>query len=610
MSTASSHRKSSVRWFAVLMTLTLVASVVLSAGCAPTTAPATSAPAATAVPATKAVEPTVAPVVAPTEEPTVAPTEAATATECKPDWTPTYPPAQKYDPPVEISAPFSASYDFTSLPGDDILNNPMYNRIVDQLGIKYKIAWQADGNEYYTRLSNDLAGGTLPDVFRVKNPLIGQFVDPGAVEDITDIWEKTASDLTKQKKGYPDHPIWQEVTRDGRIYGIAYKEDGLGDDSLALIRQDWLDQVKMDAPKTLEEFTAVAKAFKDAGLSEYPIAINQNLVTWDFGVDPVFGAFGVIPAGGGPGYWLKDADGKLIYSSIQPGAKEALAVLHSWFKDGLIDPDFLNQDESAASDKFVAGTIGIAFQPWWSAHANVSDLYAAFPEAKITVIANPIGPDGTSGRAGTLMKGQGVLFRKGVDPKIIEAFIKQMNWQIDMHANWEKYQQYGEYSNSAGFFKGYEWDFDENCQMVPGKVPGGEWVLAKDLLAGYRGMTYPDYPADTFASMAKWLKSDPAKLNMAQKFIIEDPNVKRDIEYYNTAIASRSEIIENQFKGRNTEAINEVLPDLLDFEKSAFLEFITGARSLDDFDKFVAEWLERGGKVYTEEVNKWAAENK
>lgn len=185
-----------------------------------------------------------------------------------------------------------------------------------------------------------------------------------------------------------------------------------------------------------------------------------------------------------------------------------------------------------------------------------------------------------------------------------------MNWQIEMHANWEKYQQYGEYSFGAGFFQGYEWDFDADCNLVAGKIPGGEWTLGKDLIGGYRGMTYPDYPVDTFVSMAAWMKADPATLNMAQQFIIADPAVQRDIEYYNTAVDSRGEVIENQFKGRNTEAINAVLPDLLDFEKSAFLEFITGARSLDSFDQFVSEWFERGGQTYTDEVNAWAASQK
>jgi putative aldouronate transport system substrate-binding protein len=345
-----------------------------------------------------------------------------------------------------------------------------------------------------------------------------------------------------------------------------------------MVRQDWLDQVGMQAPTTIDEITAVAKAFKEAGISEYPIAVHQNLISWDFSADPIFGAYGIVPASGNAGYWLKMEDGSLGYSSIQPGAKEALTVLNNWYTEGLIDPDFMNQDETSAGDNFLAGLTGIVFQPWWAAHANVIDLYSAFPEAKISLIANPKGPDGKSGRAGTSPNGSAILFRAGVDPKIVEAVIKHMNWQMEMHINWEKYQQYGEYSLGAGYFQGYEWDFDENCNMVLGKVPGGEWTLGKDLMGGYRGMTYPDYPVNIFASMAEWMKADPATLNMAQKFIINDPTVQRDIEYYNFAVATRDEIIHNEFKGRNTEAINAVLPDLLDFERTAYLEFISGAQ--------------------------------
>lgn len=591
-------------WSTLLFAICILA--MLLSGCKP--AAPTAAP--EAKPTAVSEKPTEASVPTKASAPTEAPTEAPSGTgECKTDWNPTFPAAEKFDPAVEISVPFGTDYSFM-LEGDEITNNPMYNRLVEQLGIKYTIAWQADGNDVYTRLNNDMAAGTLPDAFRVKNSKLSTYIDAGAVEDITDLWEKYASDLAKQKKGYPDSMLWLDVKRDGRLYGISYKEDGFGDDSLTYVRQDWLDQLGLKAPTTIDEITEVARAFKAAGLAEFPIAANVNLVTWQWSLDPVFGAFGVIPAsGGGPGYWLKGEDGALHYSSIDPRAQEALKVLNLWYTEGLINPDFINMDESAAGDAFIAGQVGIGFQPWWGGHANVMDLYAANPAAKISVIPNPLGPDGKSGRAGTSMRAGAVLFRKGVDPIKIEAVIKQINWQVEMHANWDKYQQYGEWIQAAGYFKGYEWDLDENCQMVIGKLPGTEWMYARDFVGGYRGSSYPDYVADTFGKMAEWLAVDPATLNMAQKFILGDPTTLRDIEYYNKAYDSRGEIIFDAFKGRNTDAINEVLSDLLDFERAAYLEFITGARSLDAFDQFVAEWLERGGQVYTDEVNQWATES-
>jgi putative aldouronate transport system substrate-binding protein len=356
--------------------------------------------------------------------------------------------------------------------------------------------------------------------------------------------------------------------------------------------------------------TEVARAFKSAGVCEFPIAICNYLVTWDYGVDPVFGAFGVVPAGYDPGYWLKGDDGKLRYSSLEPGAKDALAVLNTWFNEELINPDFVNQDESGPNDAFMAGQVGIAFQPSGGSRWNVPDLYSAYPEAKISIIPNPAGPTGKRGRAGTPLNGNAVFFRKGVDPAKIEALIKHVNWQVEMHANFEQYQQYGEYLNGAAFFKGYEWDLDEACNMIPGLTPGGgEWSTVRDIVGAYRGPSYPDYVIDCYKPMAKWFDMDQSQLNMAQRFLTSDPTAQREIEYYNIAFSTRDENIPNAFQGARTAAINEVLTDLLDYERGAFLEFITGSRSLDAFGEFVQEWLDRGGQVFTDEVNQWAAEN-
>jgi putative aldouronate transport system substrate-binding protein len=524
---------------------------------------------------------------------------------CQIDWNATLPAFTKYNPPIEISVPFGTDYSFM-LAGEEITNNPTYNRLLDNLGIKYNVAWQADANDVYTRLNNDMAAGTMPDAFRVKNSKLAGYIDQGAIENIKAIWEATASPLTKQKKGYPDSLIWLDVTRPDGIYGIAYNEDKYYTDSLLYIRQDWLDKVGMAAPTTLDEITAVAKAFKSAGLCEFPIAGCQNLVTWQWSLDAVFGAFGVIPAGTQPGFWIKNTDGSLRYASLDDGAKQALTVLNTWFNEGLINPDFINLDESGPNDAFLAGTVGIGWQPWWGAHANVVDLYAAFPDAKIAIISNPKGPNGKSGRAETTTKGAAILFRKGVDPKKVEAVINHINWQVEMHANWEKFQQYGEAFMGAAFFRGYEWDLDADCNMVAGPLRFTEWMYGRDLIGGYRGCTYPEWQADVYAALGAWTKQDQSKLNMAQKFILSDSSTMLDVEFYNDAIASKDEIISNAFKGANTTAISDVLSGLLDLERSEFLGFITGGRSLNEFDAFKKEWLDAGGQVFTDEVNKWA----
>jgi hypothetical protein len=161
----------------------------------------------------------------------------------------------------------------------------------------------------------------------------------------------------------------------------------------------------------------------------------------------------------------------------------------------------------------------------------------------------------------------------------------------------------------ASFARGYEWDLDANCNVVLGLMPDGEWLYQQDLLWGYRGGTYPDWQGEIFRDMAAWLEQDQSTLNMAQKFILSLKAKVDDMIYYNFAFDTLAEVIPNAFLGADTEAITAVKSDLLDLESTAILEFITGARPLDDFDTFVQEWKDRGGDAYTQEVNAWAAAN-
>ncbi len=539
--------------------------------------------------------------------PVVTQAPAKAAAGCQIDWKPTFPTFTKYNPPVEVSIPFSSGLTFVE--GDTMTNNPTFNNYLNELGVKYVPTYEVATKDYYTRLNNDLAANTLPDAFRLNSSRIGTYVKNEALEDITGVFEATASDLVKQKKGYPNGPIWNAVRANGRIYGISAIEDGYAMDSLCFVRQDWLDQLKLAVPKTLDELTKVAREMKKAGVCDFPIGANQNLVTWQCSLDPVFGAFGVMTGGGGSSqWWLKNADGSLSYGTTNPAIKDALAVLAGWYKEELIDPDFINQDESAASDKIIAGKVGIFFGPWSSGEAVLPDLYNAFPDARVEAIGLPTGPQGKKGRAGTPATGIGIVFRKGIDQKKVEAVIKQLNWKMDLHANWGKYQQYGEAFRGAGFAKGYEWDLDSDCQVVGGGHPG-EWKGQNDIVL-YRMIGYPDFQADIFQEMANWLKQDAKTLNMAQKFILSFRDKVDDMRFYNVAYASRADVIPTAFMGENTQAINDVLTDLLTLEQTALLEFITGARSLDKFGDFVKEWTERGGKTYTAEVNKWAAANK
>ena len=84
---------------------------------------------------------------------------------------------------------------------------------------------------------------------------------------------------------------------------------------LYFIRQDWLDKLGLEVPKTVDELGEVAQKFKVAGLSpDYSIAgIDNGGRTYSnfmnssnngYGFDAVYQAFNATP-----GYFLKDDSG-------------------------------------------------------------------------------------------------------------------------------------------------------------------------------------------------------------------------------------------------------------------------------------------------------------
>jgi putative aldouronate transport system substrate-binding protein len=518
--------------------------------------------------------------------------------ECPMDWTPTFPEFDAYDPPIRITTHFPAAATFIG--EDTFTNNPMYNRVLNHLGIQYEIAWQSSDN---TQLQTAIASGNLPDMFSTGEMVIlSLLIENGALTDITDIWEETASDLTKEMKDYPNADMWTSMTRNGRIYGIAFTYGpSYNIDNIGFIRQDWLDQLNLPMPTTIDELEATMRAFIDAGLARFGLNANKNLVTWYMSTDPIFGAFGSMPR-----TWLQAEDGTLVYGSIQPGVRDALERLNRWYADGLLNPDFFTYTEGDSAAFVMAENVGVWFAPWWSASTITMPLTQQNPDARIAILPPLTGPDGHAGRKASSTAGAAVVFRAGVDPEIIRAAIRHLNWQIEMHVNWEEYQQYGEWRNSHAFEQGYEWVFNENCEIVRGPVEN-TYSYMDQVGMSFPHITYPSYQADVFADMAAWLKQDPAELNSAQRYLLSNPQVLLEIEYYNSVVNTLDYTYIDRYLGANTERMTAVLSDLFTLEDTTFIEIITGSRPLDDFDQFVADWLALGGSIVTEDVNAWYA---
>lgn len=171
---------------------------------------------------------------------------------------------------------------------------------------------------------------------------------------LNDLIDKSAPNL---KKYLNDHPeVTKQVKTDnGTMYvipslGIGQKNTFSG----PLIRKDWLDELGLAVPETLDEWTNVLRVFKSkkgvaAPYTTYIDKADPNKLN-----DFISGAFGI-----GRDFYL--SNGKVKYGPMEPAYKDYLNFLRGWYKEGLIDPDFGANDKKTLDAKMTSGKSGTVF---------------------------------------------------------------------------------------------------------------------------------------------------------------------------------------------------------------------------------------------------------
>ncbi len=103
-----------------------------------------------------------------------------------------------------------------------------------------------------------------------------------------------------------------------------------------VIRQDWLDECGLEAPVTYDDWHDVLTAFKEKYDAKAPLALNPNAGD----VFNVFSAGYGVGVLGASGRGFINVDGTVKFSPIEDGYRDYLSMLHDWYEEGLIDPDF------------------------------------------------------------------------------------------------------------------------------------------------------------------------------------------------------------------------------------------------------------------------------
>ena len=115
-----------------------------------------------------------------------------------------------------------------------------------------------------------------------------------------------------------------------------------------IVNRQWLDECGLTAPETIDEFTAMLKAFKD----KYNV-VPFSMCFYTYNV--FFSAYGVTSR---DVIWYRTKDQKVHYAACEEGYRDTLRLFNSWLNDGLLDPDFATIDDNTMCAKAAAGDIG------------------------------------------------------------------------------------------------------------------------------------------------------------------------------------------------------------------------------------------------------------
>ena len=308
-----------------------------------------------------------------------------------------------------------------------------YDIIRDKLGINLTLTMlPSSDQDQDVKLQAAGAANSLPDLMMIVNrPVLTNLVDQGLIASLDDDF---VAQIPEWEAKYEDQDSINYTLIDGTRYGLAKGSSTIGVELLC-IRKDWLDNLGLDVPKTLDEFFDVLYAFTyddpdGNGLDDtygYGAFIETTSTYKGYpGARfwPIMGAFDV------PGLW-DFTEGNVGLSFLEPGFYDFMQFVKKMQSEGVIDPNWMSYKKDDFRAAWKQGKFGVMYESWaaLSAESNYAPFDANFPDGEWIALDPPVGPDG-SAYVGALDKTYRILAisQKAKDNGKMEALAKLINW--------------------------------------------------------------------------------------------------------------------------------------------------------------------------------------
>jgi len=497
----------------------------------------------------------------------------------------------KYDPPVEITAwRFTeATYQYEN--GDTIEDNIYTRTYEEDLGIKLKYSWTVPLEQFKQKLNVSIASGDLPDIMWVEAQQLAELTENDMILDLTELYEQYASPVAKEIL-QQDMKAFNTAKIGGKLMAIPHTSSAVDGLPVLYVRTDWLTNLGLEEPKTMQDVIAIAEAFtkndpdQNGTDDTFGIAFTKTFLTdTHFGTTGFMSGFHAYPT-----KWI-EKDGQLAYGSIQPEVKQGLEVLQTLYKNGMMDKEFGVKDRAKVTESVAGGKVG---------------LFYGSMSAPLSIIQNNIDNDPNA---------DWKAFELVSNDEVKAVPIAKMPIQKYYVVNKKTKHPEAIFKLLNMSMLGYDPDAEQEDGF--GYSESGIAVFLYNFIAAdpaLKNLTAHRKVIDAIE------KNDASTLNLEESGYYERVLAFRggDRSHWGTervfgtpssfdvigAYVDKDNYILDAFYGAATPTMVEKNATLLTMEEEVFTKIIMGD-SLDTFDKFVEDWNKLGGTQITKEVNEW-----
>ena len=443
--------------------------------------------------------------------------------------------------------------------------SPFHQWLQEMLGVRIQWQFPIAGTLPAQALNLVLASRVLPDILYGDTMAQAErYIEEGTFRDLTPYLEEWSPAYWAWLQSNPAYDRAMK-TDSGKYYGYGFfREDGGWNETFLgpVVNKAWLDECGLPMPVTISDWDRALRVFNErygAVLSFAWVRVSG----YGTGISGAWGAYSFAD------YRLYiDKNQQVQLANIQPEYRNQLEQFAQWWRDGLIDQDFLSINDTIARSNAMNKKMGISITSMGQLTNWIQDARAQNTGAEWVGLQYPTGDDGTlvqvSGGYG--IGTNAAVITTSCPPEKLELVMRALDFAYtpEGHLFWN----YGK--------QGVSWDYDPDGEPAYLPLVTNDPDGLNNAIDKYGGTTWNGNAIQSTALIH--MKNSPEAI------------AANDLWFYPNQDITYPDKLPNGMTLTADESIRagELRASIATYVNEAAVRFITGQANFNTWDSYVS----------------------